>query len=174
MPVEKLKGKLLVTQAPDPLAHRRADDPWQDFRTVEKFRQRWEQEYNSTLGKYSRFFLGLEEGKFLATRCPKCGKTWAPPRPVCPDDLVLTRWTELTGEGSVESFSVCAFAPEFLKVELPYVLAYVALDGADTLFCHQLRNFRQVEDIKSGLRVKVAYSQEVVEHPLWLMWFEPI
>ena len=28
-----------------------------------------------------------------------------------------------------------------MKVEIPYVLAIVKMDGADTLFTHQLRNY---------------------------------
>jgi len=61
-----------------------------------------------------------------------------------------------------------------MKVEVPYVLALVKMDGADTLFTHQLRNYGDSTDsIKVGMPVKVAYATEPVNHPMLLMHFEP-
>jgi uncharacterized OB-fold protein len=87
--------------------------------------------------------------------------------------LSITRWKELPGTGTLESFSVSYFVPAFMKVEVPYVLSMVKLDGADTLFTHQLKNYGQLEDIRVGMPVKVAYATEPVSHPMLLMWFEP-
>ena len=61
-----------------------------------------------------------------------------------------------------------------MKVELPYVLAMVKMDGADSLFTHQLRNWgTDRSKIKVGMPVKVVYAEEPEEHPLLLMWYEP-
>ena len=123
--------------------------------------------------KYSKFFLELENGRFFATRCPLCGKVYAPPRPACPNDLSVTEWTELSGRGEVVSWSVLHHAPKMLDwLATPYVLVYVRMEGADTLFAHLLRNDGAVDEIHYGMRVKVVYQEGEVSHPILLMGFE--
>ena len=152
----------------------RSPDPWAEFREVEIIGLEWVQKYKHSLGKYSKFFLALEEGKFLATQCNKCGRTWSPPRPACPDCLRPTRWVELSGKGELISWSVLHYAPKMLadRLETPYVLAYVKMDGADTLFAHLLRNFGDLKDLEHGMPIEVNYAQDAVDHPIMLMWFE--
>ena len=149
-------------------------DPWEDFRDVEILDLHWEQDYRHSLGKYSRFFSELENKRFLATKCPQCAKVWAPPRPLCPDCLQITEWHELSGKGSLASFSVMHYAPSMTAyLETPYVLAYVKLEGADTLFAHLLKNYCSLDAIHIGMPVKVVYQDGPVEHPIHLMAFEP-
>lgn len=166
-------NKIDQKTVPDPEGGR--PDPWADFREVEIIGLEWVQKYKHSLGKYSKFFLALEEGKFLATRCGQCHLTWAPPRPACPDCLQPTAWIELSGHGKLISWSVLHFAPKMLAetLDTPYVLAYVSMDGADTLFAHLLRNVGKLEDLHHGLPVRVEYAQAAVDHPIMLMWFEP-
>ena len=149
-------------------------DPWQDFRDIEILELHWEQHYRHSLGKYSRFFKELANKRFLATRCPQCEKVWAPPRPLCPDCLQITEWQELNGKGTLASFSVMHYAPSMTAyLETPYVLAYVKLEGADTLFAHLLKNYSSLDAIYIGMPVKVVYLDGPVEHPIHLMAFEP-
>ncbi len=165
-------NKLTQLTAVDPLG--RQPDPWASFREIEIIELQWAQTYRHSLGKYSRFFVELENKRFLATRCPICSKVWAPPRPVCPDHLAITEWVELTGRGRVEGFSVLhhrsAIAP---FIEPPYVLAFVRLDGADTLFAHLLCGYDSLADVHIGMRVRVVYNDGPVAHPIHLMAFEP-
>ena len=177
-----MKTKLHIFNADDPVGpklhweplHRADQDPWKDFREILRIEWKMEITYRHCLGKYSKFFIELEKKKFLATECPVCGYVWAIPRPVCPTCLVICKWKELPGTGRLESFSISEFVPAFMKVELPYVLSMVKLDGADSLFTHQLRNWgADRTKIKIGMPVKVAYTKEPVDHPMLLMWFEP-
>lgn len=133
----------------------------------------WEQTYRHSLGQYSKFFLALEEHKLLATRCEQCGKGGLPLRPVCADDLQITPWIELDGKGTLEGFSVLYSAPAFIAEPTPYVLAYVRVDGASTLFTHLLRKFTSLERVRVGMRVRVVYATQLVQYPIQLMWFEP-
>lgn len=153
-----------------------APDPWREFRQVERITLELTQGYKYSLGKYSRFFIELESERFLATRCASCAKVYAPPRPLCPACLKPTAWTELSGEGAVETWSLLHFSPgsnaDVRALETPYVLAYVLLDGADTLFPHLLK--ARPDQVARGLRVRVAYSDWPVQHPIHLMYFEPI
>lgn len=151
-----------------------APDPWADFREIEVLGLEWVHQYQHSLGKYSRFFLELENRRFLATRCPTCQKVWTPPRPVCPHELTITEWVELSGRGQVVSFAVLHHAPSMLAfLPTPYVLAYVKLEGADTLFAHLLQNDGDISQVQHGLPVQVVYREGPVEHPILLMAFEP-
>ena len=171
--MSKVTGKLQQLTASDPAG--RDPDPWADFREIEIIQLEWVQTYRHSLGKYSRFFLELENKRFLATRCSTCEKVWAPPRPVCPDDLTITHWVPLSGQGEVVSFSVLHYAPASAPhLQTPYVLVYVRLDGADTLFAHLLQNYGSLADVQAGMRVQVVYNDGPVEHPIHLMAFEPI
>ncbi len=153
-----------------------AGDVWAGFRQVERIHIELTQRYKYSLGKVSRFFIELEQGRFFATRCAACRKVYAPPRPLCPDCLAVTDWVELTGEGVVKTYSVLHFSPgsndDVRALETPYILAYVLLDGADTLFPHLLKTSPDLAHV--GMRVAVAYSDEPAHHPIHLMYFVPI
>jgi uncharacterized OB-fold protein len=167
----RVRSKLEATVVPDPW--RRAVDPWADFRQIERLTLELTQTYRHTLGKTSRFFLELENGRFFATRCAACAQTYAPPRPLCPACLRPTEWVELAGTGVVKTFSVLHFGPgtndDVRALTTPYILAYVLLDGATTLFPHLL--FAPPERVQIGLRVRVAYKNGAVSHPIHLMHF---
>jgi len=124
--------------------------------------------YRHSLGKYSKFFIELENKKFFATECPKCGFVY-PIRgrlPRLPGDH---QWKELPGTGTLASYSISEFVPAFMKVELPYVLAMVKLDGADSLLPISSGTGARTDKIKTGMPVKVAYSKVPVGHPMLLM-----
>lgn len=90
--------------------------------------------YQSTLGEVSRFYLDMaNKGVIMGTRCEKCGKTYMPPYPHCPNCLGKTSWTEISSAGTVEAFTVCYTQPSHFKRKLPHVIAYVRLEGVDTL-----------------------------------------
>jgi len=175
MGLELVSNLMEVFTAEDPMPFDHPDgDPWADFREIMRIEWKMDFTYKHVLGKYSKFFIELANHKFLATECKGCGKVWAIPRPLCPDCLSITRWKELPGTGTLESFSVSHFVPSFMDVETPYVLVMVKMDGADTLFTHQLINYGDsTENIKIGMPVKVTYTTEPVVHPMLLMHYEP-
>ena len=150
-----------------------ADDIWADFRDIQRITLELSQQYKYSLGKVSRFFIELEKGKFMATRCASTGKVYAPPRPLCPDCLAVTEWVELSGEGELKTWSALHFSPgsnaDVRALETPYVLAYVLLDGADTLFPHLLA--AAPAELEIGRRVRVDYVEGPVSHPIHLMRF---
>ncbi len=167
----RVQSKLETMIAAGPLG--RADDPWADFRQIERLTLELTQTYRHSLGKTSRFFLELENRRFFATRCAECGQTYAPPRPLCPNCLKPTTWIELAGTGTVETYSVLHFGPDTNEdvraLKTPYVLAYVLLEGASTLFPHIL--VAPLERVYLGMRVRVAYKDGPVHHPIHLMHF---
>jgi hypothetical protein len=149
------------------------DDVWARFRQVERITLQLTQSYKYSLGKVSRFFIELEKRRFLATRCPDCCKVYAPPRPLCPQCLAICAWVQLSGAGELKTWSALHFSPgsndDVRALETPYILAYVLLDGADTLFPHLLK--APLDQLRFGMRLRVAYSDGPVQHPIHLMYF---
>ncbi len=153
-----------------------ATDVWSQFRQVERITLELTQAYKYSLGKYSRFFIELENEKFMGTQCDECGKVYSPPRPLCPDCLNITEWIELAHTGTVQTFSILHFSPgtneDVRSLELPYILAYVQVDGADTLFPHLLK--ASPDRVHIGMRTNIAFANHPVNHPIHLMYFVPL
>lgn len=151
-------------------------DPWSEFRQVERITLELIQTFKYSLGKYSRFFIELENKQFMATQCPTCQKVYSPPRPLCPDCLNITEWINLPNTGTVRTFSTLYFSPntndDVRALETPYILAYVQIDGADTLFPHLLK--APPDTVSIGMRVKIVYSDHPVHHPIHLIYFVPL
>lgn len=55
---------------------------------------------------------------------------------------------------------------------MPYILALVRLDGANTLFLHVPRGVPP-DRVMLGQQVRVAHATPPVDQPLHLIWFEP-
>jgi len=79
------------------------------------------------------FWAGCREGRLSAQRCPACSRFRWPPTEFCPRcHHHGGEWTALPGTGVVKAFVVVdrAFDPGF-EDKVPYVVAHIALDGAD-------------------------------------------
>jgi uncharacterized OB-fold protein len=149
----------------------REPDPFEDFREVMLVELRHQFSYQHSLGKSSKFFLGLARAELWATRCERCEAVFMPPRAVCAHDLSVTYWQQLSGNGVLESWTLCPYPPAYAVTESPYILAYVRLDGTDSLFLHQLRQVKE-EDLYHGLAVSAVFADTAHKHPLDMMWFE--
>ncbi len=169
-----VKRKLDVIENADPMGRTEQDDPWHAFRTVERLNLELNFQFNHSLGKLSHFYLALEEQRLMATRCPKCAKTWMPPRVHCGDDLTITEWVELPGTGVLEAASLSAYTLKTGGGDDQLILGYVTLEGADTAILQQIRNCDDPKQLKPGVAMKVAWSNEPVDHPMQLFWFEPV
>jgi len=106
----------------------------------------------------SKFFRGLSEGKIFGQRCPKCQKVYVPPRGACPVDGVPTaEEIELPDTGIVTTF--CVVNVPFLgqRIEIPYVSAYILLEGADIGFLHLIQGV-PTDQVRMGMRVKAVWK----------------
>ncbi len=148
-------------------------DSFADFRDIALLEYQQEFSYRHSFGKTSKFFLALADKQLLATQCPVCSSIFMPPRAVCPKDLNPTKWLELSGSGTLESWTLCPFPVSYAKTESPYILAYIRLEGTQSLFLHQLRNINSA-DLSFGLNIKVVFGESMQKHPLDQFWFEPV
>lgn len=110
--------------------------------------------YNIPISKTLKFWQGLKEGKFYATKCRKCGKLHFPPTADCSECYESDmEWVELSGEGCLETFTQVAVKPASFQNEPNYTIAIAKLkEGVRVLAW--LTGVKQ-EDLKVGLKVKL-------------------
>jgi hypothetical protein len=88
------------------------------------------------------------------------------------EDLV-----ELSGKGTVETFTVLSFGfvdPDTGKQRpVPYTWASVNLDGSDNTFVHFLEE-TDIEKLKIGMRVQAVFEEQRKGHLLDIRHFETI
>jgi len=95
-------------------------------------------DYNYSYGQDSPFFAALANGRFIVSREPQSGYTYANPRG---HDMYTgrpTEWVEIKPEGKIHAFTVCYFGSEAFLPECPYVLIQVEFEECDTLFLGRL------------------------------------
>ena len=84
----------------------------------------------------NRFLEGLRAGKLEGTRCSKCNVLYFPPRAYCTkNDLTdeFMEWEELSGKGTIVSFSEVHIAPVGFEKYAPYIVCVVDLDEGGRL-----------------------------------------
>ena len=95
-------------------------------------------DYNYSYGQDSPFFAALANGRFIVSREPQSGYTYANPRG---HDMYTgrpTEWVEIKPEGKIHAFTICYFGSEAFLPECPYVLIQVEFEECDTLFLGRL------------------------------------
>ncbi|HEC39796.1 MAG TPA: hypothetical protein ENI29_16275 [bacterium] len=127
-----------------------------------EFRDIMKINYKYTMGGQSKFFIELMENKkILGTKCTKCAKIWIPPRINCSECYVSADWVELKHTGVIDVSTIVWYTTsEFVK-NIPYGVAYVKLDGADTSLLQGIFSENLVPSkIRKGSRVKAVFKKE--------------
>ena len=118
--------------------------------------------YQHSYGLVSKFFEGLLNKELWGTVCPKCGTTYCPPRAHCwnPEcKAAECEWRRLPLKGEVWTYTVMLFSATAFMEQLPFVLAYVKVEGADTALPMQLREVRP-EDAYIGMKVEIRFIED--------------
>ena len=108
-----------------------------------------------------RYLKNIEEGMFKAYRCVDCGMVIAPPSGTCYDcGSSNMEWTEVSGKGTLISFTVIHIAPDEFAEEAPYYVAIVELEEG-TRVSSRLLGFDPLkpEEVKLGIPVKLDYEK---------------
>ena len=111
--------------------------------------------YNLPISRTSKFWQGLEEGKIYATKCQKCGKLHFPPVADCGDcGSSNLKWTELDGEGEIETFTQIVVKPASFSEESDYIVAIARLREGVRALAWLVGVER--EDVKVGMKVRLV------------------
>lgn len=74
------------------------------------------------------FFEKAREGQLTAVRCGRCGELAVPPKEFCPS-CAQRAWepVNLSGEGTIASYTVIRVAPRAHAADAPYAIAAVQM-----------------------------------------------
>ncbi len=77
-----------------------------------------------------QFYKFMEQGKLMAGKCRKCGKTHLPPRPLCDNCFSQQfEWVEVSGRGKLLTYTVIHIAPTQFQALTPYAVGIVQLES---------------------------------------------
>ncbi|MFK8906871.1 Zn-ribbon domain-containing OB-fold protein [Streptomyces sp. YS-3] len=113
------------------------------------------------------YIEALAEHRTVGERCPSCRKVYVPPRGACPTCGVATEErVEVGPAGTVTTYCIVNIKAKNAMndaIEVPYVYAHIALDGAD-LALHGRIGGIPYDQVRMGLRVEPVW-REGGRHP---------
>jgi len=116
--------------------------------------------YKYSYGRQSTFFKELFSNKrIMGAKCPKCGTVYCPPRSDCSECYQENKWIVLSDTGIVTTSVACWYVSAEFFIEVPYICAYVKVDGADTSMLQRIVS-RDVERVKPGIRVRAVFREK--------------
>ncbi|GHC46690.1 OB-fold nucleic acid binding domain-containing protein [Streptomyces cinnamoneus] len=112
----------------------------------------------------TRYLHALAGRRILGERCPSCRRVCVPPRGACPTCGVATaEHVEVGPRGTVTTFCVVNIKAKGLDIDVPYVYAHIALDGAD-LALHARIGGIPYDEVRMGMRVEPVWTDDS-RHP---------
>jgi uncharacterized protein len=122
----------------------------------------------------SRFFTELRDNaKIMGTKCPECKRVLVPPRIFCEECFVdADEWVEVSAQGEVLTFAESYFGLQGQRLEEPWYIGIVKLDGADGGLFHRL--VQEGPEIAIGGRVEAVFEDDRKGHILDIKHFKTI
>ncbi|MGW3288793.1 Zn-ribbon domain-containing OB-fold protein [Streptomyces sp. NPDC001002] len=116
-------------------------------------------DYTYSPGRAQTAYIhALSDRRMVGERCPSCRKVYIPPRGACPTCGVATsEQVEVGPRGTVTTFCIVNIKAKNLDIEVPYVYAHIALDGAD-LALHARIGGIAYDQVRMGLRVEPVWT----------------
>lgn len=105
------------------------------------------------------YWEGAREDKLLLQRCGDCGTLRFFPRLLCTEcGSENTEWDEVSGRGTVQSFTVVhrAAFPEF-QAQTPYIIALIDLEEGPRMMTNIIGD--DAHDVAIGDAVTVAFEE---------------
>ena len=107
----------------------------------------------------TRYLHALAERRTVGERCPSCAKVYVPPRGACPTcGVATTDQVEVGPRGTVTTYCIVNIKARNLDIEVPYVYAHIALDGAG-LALHGRIGGIPYDQVRMGLRVEPVWTE---------------
>ncbi|CAB5121606.1 conserved protein associated with acetyl-CoA C-acyltransferase [Olavius algarvensis associated proteobacterium Delta 3] len=112
----------------------------------------------TAISKTNDFIDYLEQGKVMGTRCGACGKSFFPPRSNCYRCLDNPmEWFEVSGNGTLVTYSRLQFAPIGFEADLPYAIAL--LDYGDYKVFGRISSEIPEEELSIGMPMRTRVNE---------------
>ncbi len=125
-------------------------------------------------GALQVFLEGVRRGVFVGGRCGGCAKVYVPYRLSCPEcGIPMAEQVELPDTGTITTFAINNL-PDPRAPEVPFVSAYILLDGSDVPMISLVGGV-PAHEVRQGMRVRAQWLPES-ERTLSMAnirWFAP-
>jgi uncharacterized OB-fold protein len=151
---------------------REPPDPPPDLLVESDTRIRYQYEPGITL---TRFLRGLADRRIEGGRCPHCDGVYVPPHPQCPACRTgPLAPVPMTDRGTVSTYTVVHMPFHGMTIDLPFVCAWIRLDGASVPFAHLLGEIAP-DQVEVGMRVQAVWVADEELAPTWesIRYFRP-
>ncbi|TMA67485.1 MAG: Zn-ribbon domain-containing OB-fold protein [Deltaproteobacteria bacterium] len=117
--------------------------------------------YRYVAGDYkARYLAALKDKTILGSKCSRTGKVLVPPIVASPESFApCDELVPVADRGVVTTFCVVNIPVIGRSIELPYVAASVALDGAD-ISIYALIQKCKPEEVRMGMRVEAVWKPD--------------
>ena len=117
--------------------------------------------YHYVAGDYrARYLRALKDKKILGAKCSQTGKVFLPPTPNSAESFApCHELVQVADRGVVTTFCIVNIPVIGRSIEIPYVAASVALDGADISMYALIQECRP-EDVRMGMRVEAVWKPD--------------
>ncbi|MGV9309944.1 Zn-ribbon domain-containing OB-fold protein [Nonomuraea sp. NPDC003727] len=107
----------------------------------------------------TRFLHGVRDGIFIGGRCAVCDKVYVPYRLTCPGcGNPISEEVTLPDTGTITTFAINNL-PDPRAPEVPFVSAYILLDGADIPMIALVGGI-PAHEVRQGMRVRAVWVPE--------------
>ncbi len=108
----------------------------------------------------ARYLRALKDKKILGSKCSKTGKVFVPPVVNSPESFApAPDLVEVADRGFITTFCVVNIPVIGRNLEIPYVAASVALDGADISIFALIQECKAA-DVRMGMRVEAVWKPD--------------
>ena len=117
--------------------------------------------YHYVAGDYKAAYLrALKDKRILGGRCSKTGKVFVPPVVASPESFApIEELVELPGRGVITTFCIVNIPVIGRNLELPYVAASIALDGAAVSMFALILECKP-DEVRMGMRVEAVWKPD--------------
>ena len=121
--------------------------------------------YHYVAGDYkARYLRALKDKQILGSKCSKTGKVFVPPLVNSPESFApAEEFVAVSDHGTVTTFCIVNIPVVGRNLEIPYVAASVALDGADISIFALIQEIKP-EDVRMGMRVEAVWKPDGERH----------
>ncbi|MEM2942434.1 MAG: Zn-ribbon domain-containing OB-fold protein [Candidatus Bathyarchaeia archaeon] len=104
----------------------------------------------------------LREKALMGSVCQDCKTIMVPPRMVCVGCRgERLRWSQMSGKGSLETFTIVHVAPAFLKDKAPYAVGIVKLEEGPMITARLVGlDVLEPETFQIGMPLVADYTEE--------------
>lgn len=131
--------------------------------------------YRWPMGEAERAFFGAlrDRGVLTGAHCNRCNRTMVPPRSFCEECFERDiEYVEVAATGTVVTFAESYFSLDGKRLEEPFYVGVIHLDGTDGGLFHRLRPGARPLEI--GTPVRAVFSDDRNGTILDISHFEPV